>query len=122
MIVIDIPPNPNCEATERVFHDVEAARAITGIRLEREASRVAWYDVTGWTVAGAACPALAQKIDDSGEGVAFLIYGGDAGLRFRSSDAHEPWDLSNLHQWGEPFIITPDLNDLQLATAGKKIS
>ena len=122
MILLDIPPNPNCDATERVFHDVEAPRAIARMRLEREGAPAAWYDVTGWTAAGAPCPALAQKIDDSGEGVAFLIYGGDAGLRFRPADAREPWDLSNPHQWGEPFIITPDLNDLQLATAGKKIS
>ena len=115
MIILDIPPNPNCEATERVFHDVEAAREITGIRLEREASRVAWYDVTGWTTGGNPCPALAQKIDDSGEGVAFLIYGGDAGLRFRPADAQEPWNIHNPRQWGESFLIIIDLNDLKFS-------
>ena len=106
----------------RVFHDLEPPRAVRRVRWERTPGALQWYDVTGWTAANAPQPALVSKVDDSGEGVAFLIYGGDAGLRFRSSDAHEPWGLSNPHQWGEPFIITPDLNDLQLTPTGKKIS
>lgn len=122
MIILDIPPNPNCDATERVFHDVETARPVARIRLERARGVAAWYDVTGWTRAGTPCPALAQKIDDSGEGVAFLIYGGDAGLRFRPADSGEPWDLQNAHQWGDAFLITTDLNELQLNIPGKKIS
>ena len=121
MIVIEIPPNPNCEAVEmRVFHDLEPARQIAQVRLEREAGKPVWYEVTGWTVRGAPCPALAQKVDDSGDGTAFLIYGGDAGLRFRSAGTPDPWQLNHLHQWGEPFLILIDINELRFSPSAKK--
>ena len=114
MIVIEIPPNGNCAATDmRVFHDVEPARAITRIRLEREQGQPAWCDVTGWTVGDQPCPALAQKVDDSGEGTAFLIYGGDAGIRLRPAGSPEAWTLDSPQQWGESFIIAIDVNDLK---------
>ena len=121
MIIIEIPPNDNCEAVEmRVFHDLEPARPVTRIRLEREQGKPAWFDVTGWTVGGQPCPALAQKVDDSGEGTAFLIYGGDAGLRLRLAGSREPWQLGHQHQWGEPFFITIDINELQFSSSFQK--
>src|SRR3989338_3031500 len=99
MVVIEIPPNPNCEPVDtRVFHDVEPPRAIQHPQRGRHAGVPQWYDVTGWTTAGAPCPALIQKVDDSGEGVAWLVRGGDAGLRFRPAGAREPWQLDGAQQ------------------------
>ena len=116
MIVIEIPPNPNCDPVEmRVFHDIAPARAILRVCLERASGQPAWYDVTGWTARGTPAPALAQKIDDSGEGTAFLIYGGDAGLRLRPANSRESWQLDHQDQWGEPFLIMIDINELKFA-------
>jgi len=115
VIIIEIPSNPNCEAVEmRVFHDVAAAQHVTHARLEHETGKSAWYEVTGWTVAGKPSPALAQKVDDSGEGIAFLLYGGDAGLRFRPSFPQAAWSLDDPTQWGEPFRIISDINELKI--------
>ena len=113
MIAIEIPPNANCDAVDmRVFHDVEPPRPVSRMRLEREGSASRWYDVTGWTSDGNTQPALAQKVDDSGEGVIFLIRGGDAGLRFRPAGSPEPWRLGRPDQWGLPFLLMPDLADV----------
>lgn len=118
MIVIEIPPNPNCEAVElRVFHDLEPPRPVSRVRLERAAGKPEWCEVVGWSLAQTAGPAFAQKVDDSGEGVAFLIHGGQAGLRLRAAGSREPWDLKNPSQWGLSFIITTDPNDLRFAQA-----
>lgn len=115
-MVIDISANQNCLSVElRVFHELDQPRPVDQVRLERVPGRPQWYEITGWTMAGTQCQAVVQKVDDSGEGVAFLLYGGDAGLRLRSGQ--NPWSLDDAHQWGEPFMILPDLGDVRLAQA-----
>ena len=114
MVVIDIPENPNCPAVDlRVFHEVGAPQPVTQVRLEREPGSPAWYRVTGWTTAGTACPAVLQKVDDSGEGVAYLLSGGDAGVRLQAMDAPEGWRLDSPRQWGEAFLLLADLADVR---------
>ena len=120
MRIIEIPDNPNCVSTDRVFHELEPPRPVVRVRLTRRASfadaseSLAWCDVTGWTADGRTCPALIQKIDDSGDGVAFLLYGGDGGLRFRPAGSSMPWRLNQTDQWGEPFVIVTELSDVVL--------
>ena len=114
MILIEIPENPNCEPVElRVFHDVEPPRRISQVRWGQTPDAPAWYDVTGWTVEGTPCPALLHKVDDSGEGIAWLVRGGDAGLRLKPSGRPGPWRLHDVGQWGAPFLLLTDVHDLQ---------
>ena len=109
MVIVEVPPNPNCEPVDlRLFHDVEAAQPVHRVCLERTPDRPAWYEVVGWTAAGAPCPAWAQRVDDSGEGVAVLIHGGDAGVRLRPEGAAGPWTLDDPQQWGAPFLLLAD--------------
>ena len=118
MVIIEIPPNPNCEMVGmRVFHDLEPPRPVTQVRLEHERGSPQWYEVVAWTAAGSAQQALAQKVDDSGEGVAFLIYGGDAGVRLRPVGSAQPWQLDHPQQMGLPFILTTDVADLKFVPA-----
>ena len=117
MVVIEIPPNQNCEAVDmRVFHDLEPPRPVTQVRLEHARGSPQWYEVVAWTLAGTAEQAHAQKVDDSGEGVAFLIYGRDAGIRLRPAGSGQPWQLDHPQQMGLPFIITTDVGDLKFAS------
>ena len=117
MIVIEIAPNLNCEPVEMcVFHEVGPARAISHVHLARGSEPPGWCAVTGWSAAGQPCPAYAQKVDDSGEGTAYLIYGGDAGLRFRPEGSHAPWDIHHPQQWGESLLIIIDINELKFSS------
>jgi hypothetical protein len=114
MVMIEIPTNPNCAAVDaRIFHDLEPPQTVSQVRLERQAGSPVWYDVTGWTVAGTPCPALLRKVDDSGEGVAFLLSGGDAGLRLRPAGHQAPWGLDDPQQWGESFLILPGAQEVR---------
>ena len=115
MITLEIPPNPNCDAMElRLFNSLAPPQSAGHVRLDRGTGQARWFEVTGWTKTGERCPAWAQKIDDSGEGVAFLLYGGDAGLRLRPMERPGPWQLGDPEQWGEPFLIVADLDDVRL--------
>ena len=116
MVAIEVPPNPNCATVDlRVFHDVEPPRRVHQLYLEHGSGEPAWYEVTGWTTDGRACPAFAQRVDDSGEGSAFLVYGGDAGLRFRPAASAQPWRLGEPEQWGEPFLLLGHVDAIQVA-------
>ena len=113
MTIIEIAENPNCAATERVFHDLDAPRPVRRVRLLHAAGTPQWHAVTGWTVAGVPCPALMTKVDDSGDGVALLVFGGDAGLRLRPEGSEAPWTIDDTRQWGEPLLILGDPADVE---------
>ena len=124
MILIEISDNPNCDATERVFHDVEPLRPASQVRLtrpgdsnglagERHGGPDRWFEVTGWTIEGNPCPARLHKVDDSGDGVAYLLSGGNAGLRLRPAGDPASWRSDAPQQWGEPFLIIGDRADIR---------
>ncbi len=116
MLILEILPNPNCEAVEmRIFHDLEPPRPVSRVRIDRaqDGRGVQWCAITGWLADGTPCPALARKVDDSGEGVVILVSGGDAGLRLQPADRQAPWRLDNPSQWGGSFLLIPDSQDLQ---------
>ena len=117
MITLEVEPNANCEPVElRVFEDLEPPRRVTHVRLERTPGRPEWHALVGWTSAGTACPAFAQKVSDSGDGTALLVRsGGDAGLRLRAEHDHSTWRLDDPAQWGEPFLLLADEADLRVA-------
>ena len=113
MITLEILDNPNCPSVDlRVFHDLEPPQPAVQVKLAREGQASEWYDVTGWSQAGSPCPAWVQKVDDSGEGVAYLIHGGDAGLRLQPSERPSPWRIDDPRQWGEPLLILPAAEDV----------
>lgn len=116
MVVIEIAANANCEAVDlRVFHDLEPARPIRRVRVSHGQEPAQWHEVVGWTAAGQSAPALAQPVDDSGEGVAVLVRGADAGLRLRPAGSNAPWSLEQAQQWGAPFLLLGSTEDIQLA-------
>ena len=117
MVVIEIPPNPNCEPVDmRIFNDVEAPGRVRELYVAPPGGSPAWHEVTCWTAEGATCLALARRVDDSGEGLAVLIYGGTGGLRFRPAGSRQPWTLNDPAQWGRSFLLTTDTQDLRYET------
>ena len=109
MVVIEIAPNPNCEPVDmRIFHNVESPQTVRRLLVAPPGGSAAWHDVTGWTAEGTPCPALAQRVDDSGEGLALLISGGTGGLRFRPVGSSQPWRMDDPEQWGAPFLLTTE--------------
>jgi hypothetical protein len=113
-MLIVIEANDNCaESGSWRFNAVEPPRPVSRVRLYDRVPEGEWLQIVGWT--GQAhtptCPALAQKIDDSGAGVAYLISGGDCGLRLKPADDASPWSLASRQQWGAPYLIVASPKD-----------
>jgi len=119
---IDIPPNDNLdEATMATFKETGPGRAVRAVRVWRDGAWQ-WCAVTGWGESGPV-PAVLTPIEESGDGPARLLTGGDFGLRLAPIGAPQApapaaiptvaWDLAQREQWGEAFLLcTPEIEVL----------
>lgn len=113
MILIEVEDNPNCSGCgQMAFNEMDAdVRPLKRIVVST-ASGDALCEAASVGADGTFGPAQVRRIDDSGEGPAYLIFGGEWGLRFRRVDRAAAWDLADPAQWGEPFKvygISPDV-------------
>jgi hypothetical protein len=117
-MIVEVESNDNCEASAFArFKEVGPARPVVQVRLYDRNPAGEWYWVTGWIDNDAAptCPAYAQLVEDSGAGLAHLIYGGLFGLRFKPIHPDEPWSLTSSNQWGETYLSLASDRDLRYA-------
>ena len=115
-MIIRVEDNPNCrESDQFFFQELGSSRPIRAIRiLDRGAETEC--EVTGVGKDGRFATAYCCKVTDSGAGYAYLISGGEWGIRLKPlAFAYEPWDLRNVHQWGEPFKIYGEEKDIVFA-------
>ncbi len=105
---IDVEPNPNTEASfNMIYRDVSSPREVFCVKylLGTEEQPV---QITGWDVqTNAPCPAFACQVEESGDGVALLIYGGSGGIRMKPLEDESPWDVHSPHQWGQSHLVYP---------------
>lgn len=98
-----IEENPNCRPDERVFPTSGTSRTVKKLNVKKPGGGEGWHEVIGVGSDKSFQPAQALQMEDSSAGVAWLIFGGDWGLRFKSND--QPWSLDDTQQWGEPFLV-----------------
>jgi len=108
--------NPNCGfVDDRVWKEEGVPRPVREILRARDGQEV-WCPITGLNKEGQPIPALGVKVEDSGEGTCWLVYGGLWGLRLKSPDNPKAWSLEDSAQWGEGFLLLPpDGQDLHFA-------
>jgi hypothetical protein len=117
-MIVEVESNENCEASFFArFKEAGPARTVTHVRLYDRNPAGEWYAVTGWSdnPQTPVCAAYAQRIEDSGSGLAHLVYGGIYGLRFKPADADEPWSLQSASQFGETHLSLSSDRDLRFA-------
>ena len=105
---IDILPNDNLdEPVMATFNEKGDKRQIERIRLWRK-QEWQWCAITGWND-DEACPAAIMHIEESGDGEAMLVVGGNHGIRLAQladKNATLPeWDIDDDAQWAEGFLI-----------------
>ena len=116
-IFVEVEASENCpDSLQLVFSALEEPKPVSQLRLYHEIGTGAFYDLTGWTAAGQPCPALGVAVEDSGQGRAYLIYGGDGGLRMRPATSDPSpdriWSLNDPSQWGESHMVLSDQKDI----------
>jgi len=117
-VIVEVESNENCETSFFArFKEAGPARPVDQVRLYERNPAGEWYWVTGWSDNGTApaCQAYARPVEDSGAGLAHLVFGGIYGLRFKPLHADEPWSLENPHQWGEAYLSLATDRDLRYA-------
>jgi hypothetical protein len=115
-VIVEVESNENCETgCFARFKEAGPARPVDQVKLYDRNSAGEWYWITGWSDNGQAptCQAYARLVEDSGSGLAFLVYGGICGLRFKPIGSEEPWNLESLHQWGEAYLLMASDRDLR---------
>jgi hypothetical protein len=118
LMIVEVESSENCEASVFArFKEAGPARSVAQVRLYDRNPAGEWYEVTGWSdhPETPVCPAYARLVEDSGSGLAHLVYGGIYGLRFRSGAIEEPWSLTNSNQWGETHLLLSSERDLRFA-------
>lgn len=117
--------NPNCGFVEdRVWKEQGIARPVRQV-LRRRQERDVWCPVVGIDREMAVVDAMAIKVEDSGEGLCWLVFGGLWGVRlfdpgnlpgetvprvrveFQEPKTSIAWSLSASSQWGEGFLLLP---------------
>ena len=110
--------NLNCGLMEpRVFQERSNPRPVTHV-LRRRGDQDVWCAIVALEPGVQPSPAMARKVDDSGEGTCYLVYGGRWGLRLKDPRCQDPWSLDDPHQWGEAFLLlSADGADVRFQTA-----
>ena len=104
-IEVDVQAGDNCEySLFRIFSAVGDPRPVIGVNAPGPGGISRDLEVTGWSAEGS-CQAYAVAVEDSGEGRALLVYGGDEGVRLKARDSVEPWSIHSGDQWGEPCLL-----------------
>lgn len=115
-MIVEVESNENSEVSFFArFKEAGPARLVLQVKLYDRNPGGEWYWVTGWSEnqTTPVCPAYAQQVEDSGAGLAYLIYGGLYGLRFKPIQPDEPWSLANPNQWGEAYLSLASDRDLR---------
>ncbi|MDE3036118.1 MAG: hypothetical protein KGO52_16825 [Nitrospirota bacterium] len=113
---IEVESNPNCEQSVFVrFKEAGPARRVTQVRSYERSAQGDWCWITGWTddPERPLCSASAQLVEDSGAGLAYLVFGGLWGVRLKPVALAEAWSLESPRQWGEPYLSLADAKDLR---------
>jgi hypothetical protein len=115
-MVVEVEPSANCEQSVCArFKEAGPARRVAQVKTFERRSEGEWCWVTGWTddPENPCCPAYVQRVEDSGAGLAYLVFGGIGGIRLKPVSLSEEWDLNSANQWGEPYLLLADAKDIR---------
>lgn len=105
---VEVDSNSNTDRSfNMIFRDISPPRELYCIKYPVKGEEQP-VQVTGWDAgSNTPCPAYACKVEESGDGVALLIYGGSGGVRMKPLEDETQWDPGSLKQWGETHLVYP---------------
>ncbi|HEY7268812.1 MAG TPA: hypothetical protein VH951_03205 [Dehalococcoidia bacterium] len=115
---VEVEPNANCPmSANQVYKNLTEPHLVAAVRLFEGAPEGRLFDITGWSSVegGSPCECYAVKVEDSSSGEAWVVYGGDFGLRLRPTESFEDWSLEDQDQYGETHLVLADEDDIMFA-------
>ena len=116
-IYLEVEENENCEYMPLQVYEARTVPVpISKVKLFEIDRPYRVYEVAGWDSndSGSPTQAMYAAVSDSGQAEVHLVYGGDWGIRFKPSDSKTGWDINDSDQWGEPYIMLTDREDILL--------
>ena len=120
----EVDENPNYpNSVSMRFKELGPAKVIKQLRVSDRKSDGELCWITGWCDDSnkPLCPAYAQPVEESGQGLAYLIYGGNWGIRLKPVGLNEDWNLSSPNQWGEAFLLISSPRSIVYVEAPKDL-
>lgn len=114
-ISLEVEDNDNCPGLPmQTFEVLGQRRRISQVLISGPVGPERLHEVIGWQSDddGSPCPAYYVPVTDSGSGVAYLVFGGDWGVRFKPLDTTEEWSTESPNQWGEPYLVLSNEADI----------
>ena len=115
---IDVEANANSAMTaNQVFKNLADPFRVAFVRLYEGEPEGQLCAVTGWSSAAAGSPveAFGVRVEDSSAGDAYVVFGGDWGIRLRPAAVTGAWSADDGEQWGETHLVLADADDLVAA-------
>ena len=112
---VEVESNDNTPMmAQQVYKNLSLPFRVSQVRIYEGEPEGTLHDITGWSSAdgGSATDAFAVQIEDSSEGTAFLVYGGDWGVRLRPAGSGDDWRLDDAGQFGETHLVLASKEDL----------
>ena len=116
-IYLEVEENENCAYMPMMVYEARRRPVpIRQVKISEMGKVEGIYEVTGWSSAdgGSPCPAMYVPVSDSGAVEVHLIFGGDWGVRLRPADSGEGWGPGDPKQYGEPYLMLMDEEDVLL--------
>jgi hypothetical protein len=111
---VQVDANDSCPmSASSVYKNLASPFPVAAVRVYEGEPDGRLCAVVGWSSAdgGTPVPAYAVQIEDSGQGVAYLVYGGDWGIRLGPAAPAPRWRLDDPAQWGETHLVLADASD-----------
>jgi hypothetical protein len=112
---VEVDPNDNSLVPANlVFHNNSPPFIVAMVRIYDGEPGGRLCHVTGWSSSDGGSPVSAYgvHVEDSGAGGAYVVYGGDWGIRLAPADSETPWSMDDPDQWGETHLVLADAEDL----------
>ena len=105
---VEVDSNSNTDKSfNMIFRDISPARELYCIKYNIHGKEQP-VQITGWDAeTNSPCSAYACKVEESGDGIALLIYGGSGGVRMKLLEDETRWDTQSTKQWGDTHLVYP---------------
>ncbi|MEK7215679.1 MAG: hypothetical protein AAB289_08810 [Chloroflexota bacterium] len=111
---LDVEAGDSCPySMQMVFSTLGEPRRVDRVRIYHRDPEGEWCAITGWETDNTPSPAWAARVEDSGQAMAFLVYGGSNGIRMAPQAIDAPdWAIHAAGQWGESHLLLAEDQDI----------
>ena len=105
---LEVEANGNVDlSVSMMYRDITPPREVYCLKYSIQGEEQP-VQVVGWDAeTHAPCRAFATQVEESGDGMALLVFGGSGGIRLKPLEDETDWKLDDANQSGETHLVYP---------------